>query len=150
MVQVPSASDRAVIFGDFEGFTAPELYDHFLVPELLVRWWPMVATAEATVGGSYVFMWPEQSWTLRGTYTALERGRHLGFTWQWDHDPAGSEPGQVDIYWEELAEGSVTRMAVHHRPFEDSEAGQAARQGIVEGWIHFGMRLAGLRKGDAT
>jgi hypothetical protein len=42
------------------------------------------------------------------------------------------------------------RMAVHQGPFGEEASEQEDRQGIVEGWIHFGMRLAGLRVGDAT
>jgi uncharacterized protein YecA (UPF0149 family) len=66
----------------------------------------------------------------------------------WDHDRNKFEPLQVDLTFEEIEGG--TRLTVDHAPWDDSQEAQDERQGIVEGWIHFGMRLAGLRQGDAT
>jgi uncharacterized protein YndB with AHSA1/START domain len=143
----PNTSTIRVV-GDFGNFTPQELFDHWVKPELLVQWWPREATVDPRLGGAYTFSWPEKDWHLRGTYTAFEPAKHLGFTWMWDHDRGVSEPLQVDLTFEEIPGG--TQLRIEHGPWADNEAAQTERLGVIEGWIHFGMRLAGLRKGDAT
>ncbi len=150
MIEVPSSRDRIVLVGEFHGFAPDELFDHFITPDLLVSWWPKEATVEPYVEGSYAFSWPEQNWHLRGKYNAFDRGQHLGFTWAWDHGPEGEVPLQVDLYFAPLDEGHGTKMSIFHGPFLDTEQGKGDRQGIVEGWIHFGMKMAGLRAGEAV
>ena len=148
MVEIPSSPEIAIVSGDFSGFSANALYEHFVMPELLTAWWPHQAELDVRVAGSYVLAWPELGWTLRGVYTAVELGRHLGFTWNFDHEPNRRERF-VDIWFLDMQElGS--RLAIHHGPFGTEESELQDRQGVVEGWIHFGMRLAGLRVGDAT
>jgi uncharacterized protein YndB with AHSA1/START domain len=137
-----------VVTGDFGGFTPRELFDHWVRPELLVLWWPREAVVDPRVGGEYKFNWPEQNWVLTGTYTAFEPGEHLGFTWAWNHDVDKVGVTQVDVAFEEIEGGS--RMTITHGPWNESKDAQDDRQGVREGWIHFGMRLAGLRSGEAT
>jgi len=147
MKQIPSPPETAVITGDFTGFSGADLYEHLTRPELLVTWWPHVAEIEARVGGKLHLAWPDNDWHLRGEFTALEAGEHVGFTWQWDHDQSAGIK-QVDAWIIDLGE-SGSRLAIYHGPFEATEHDQANRQGIIEGWIHFGMVLAGLRVGNA-
>lgn len=144
---VSSDSSVVELTGEFGAFSPLELFDHWVRPELLVLWWPREATVDPRVGGEYRFTWPEQGWVLVGTYTAFEPGRALGFTWKWNHD-ATDEPLQVDLRFEPLDKG--TRLRVRHGTWGSSKAEQEDRHGVLEGWIHFGMRLAGLREGPAT
>ncbi len=142
MIEVPSPSDRIVVVGDFKDFTPEELYDHWTRSDLLEYWWPAKAEADPKIGGHYAFSWPDMGWYLQGNYTAAEPGKHLGFTWTWNHEPGTYEPLQVDLYFAPIEEG--TRLAIYHGPFTAENTG--SRQGIIEGWLHFGMRLAGLRR----
>lgn len=137
------------VSGTFEGFTPNELFDYWVKPELITQWWPREATIDPRVGGAYSFSWPEQDWHLRGTYSAFEPGKTLAFTWSWDHDRNKFSPTQVVLAFEE-AEGGGTQLTVDHGPWDETEEAQTERKGVIEGWIHFGMRLAGLRTGDAT
>lgn len=148
MIEIPSAPEVAIVCGDFGGFTAHDLYDHFTDPDLLRKWWPEQATLDPWPGGSYEFVWPTFRWTLRGEYTAVRSGRHLAFTWNWDHEPS-QRPRMVNVYFTDLS-GGVARMAIHHGVFGLEPSEQDDRKGILEGWIHFGMRLSGLRSGSAT
>jgi uncharacterized protein YndB with AHSA1/START domain len=141
VIEVPSGPEQIVVVGDFKFFTPQELFDHWVQPDLLKYWWPEQATTEPGVGGNFQFWWPDMNWELTGRYTAFDPGKHLGFTWSWTHEPS-IEPRQVDIYFSEMQDG--TRMGIFHGPFSTDDAQD--RQGIVEGWIHFGMRLAGLRR----
>lgn len=144
MIHVPSSDDRIVILGDFEGFTPEDLFDHWVDPVRLVQWWPQVASVEPKVGGHYRFDWPQPGDFLFGEYRSFDRGRRLGFTWSWNCEPNVHEPLLVDIFFEPLDGG--TRIGIHHGPF--GPADHAERQGVIEGWIHYGMLLAGLRTGE--
>jgi uncharacterized protein YndB with AHSA1/START domain len=148
MQGLPSGKDTLVLAGEFEAFTPQELFDHWVVPELVVQWWPQEATVEPRVGGAYRLEWPEKNWVLSGFYTAFDPGRKLGFTWSWNHDVGGGAPLQVDVAFEPAEKGS--RMTITHGPWGLDEASQTEREGVKEGWIHFAMRLAMLRPGEAT
>jgi uncharacterized protein YndB with AHSA1/START domain len=141
-------SSTLVVTGEFGGFTPQELFDHWVRPELLVLWWPREAVVDPRVGGEYQFTWPQQEWVLTGSYTSFDPGRHLRFTWAWNHDVDRIGVSQVNVEFEPVDAG--TRMTVTHGPWQQTRESQDERQGVLEGWIHFGMRLAGLRRGEAT
>lgn len=144
MRQVPSTPDTIVLGGEFERFSPEELYDHLTQPNLLQRWWAKVAETDLEIGGAYHLAWPAMEWHLRGEYTALERGVHLGYTWKWGHDPSPAAPQQVDFWLESLGEGG-TRLGIYHGPFASTPAGQDDRKGTAEGWLHFAEQLRALR-----
>ncbi|CAN5642279.1 hypothetical protein BH11ARM2_BH11ARM2_25430 [soil metagenome] len=144
MREIPSEPDRLIVAGEFPGFSAEELFECWTNPEKLVLWWPQMAQVEPGVGGEYRFSW--QDTALYGRYTAFERGRHLGFTWAWTSNPNDCQPLQVDVWFRDIDDGA--RMAVHHGPYCDAEEDHTARAGHLEGWIHFGMRLEGLKMVD--
>jgi uncharacterized protein YndB with AHSA1/START domain len=142
MTEVPSSRDLAVLVGDFPDFTPEDLFAHFTLPDKLTQWWPEQAEVDLRVGGRYRMLWPNPDWTIQGEYTAVESPRHLGFTWQ--GDPDAGEASQVDLWIDRLEDGC--RLAVWHRGFAD----ETERRQLCEGWIHFGMRLAGVATPDAT
>ena len=139
---MPSDLSQLVLVGEFHFYSPHELFEHFTVPANLVRWWPQEASTDPMPGGKYVFRWPSQGWVLSGAYTSFEPGQHLGFTWSWNHGSEEVKPLQVDIYFLATEEGS--RMSIFHGPFVGEDAKE--RDGIKEGWIHFSMILAGLRR----
>ncbi len=145
MHDVSPNSSTIRVEGDFSGFTPEELFNHLVKPELLVKWWPREATVEPRVGGAYAFSWPQQGWLLRGTYSAFEPGRKLAFTWEWSHEPGTY---QVEIEFTPSERGG--HMVINMGTWPQDQEAQEQRQGIIEGWMHFGMRLAGLRRGDAS
>ena len=146
MIEIPSATDFLVVYGEFMNFSPEELFDYWVKPELMTQWWPPVAEIKAEIGGTYRFSWPEQDWFLQGTYSHLERGKRIRFSWTWNHEPGVYEPLWVDVLFMPIDGG--TRMSIFHSSYSDSESDQHARKGNIEGWIHFGMRLAGLRPGE--
>jgi len=146
MKQLPSPPEVLVVYGDFHGFTPDELFDHWVTPELATQWWPKVAEIEPWEGGAYRFSWPEQDWFLQGTYEKFRRGEQLRFSWTWNHEPGVFQPLWVDIHFMSIDNGA--RLAIYHGPYTDSAEDQGAKQGNLEGWIHFGSRLAGLRVGE--
>ncbi|MEO6531548.1 MAG: TIGR03086 family metal-binding protein [Specibacter sp.] len=112
-------------------------------PERLRRWKAVAARVDLRVGGGY-------RWTITpghhatGTFTVVEPGRRVMFTWGWEGaDPAGGDSSTVTITLTP-ADGGTTVRLVH--------AGLPENQvpGHTEGWTHFLGRLVALTTaGDA-
>lgn len=112
---------------------SPEaVYDHFVDPELLVRWWPSEAETDPQVDGEYRMFWEGQDVTLRGRYRKIVPGRQLAFTWKWDHEDL--PPRLVDVIFKPAPRGCV--VSVTHDAGSDDEAAD-----YTNGWIHFLRRL---------
>jgi uncharacterized protein (TIGR03086 family) len=122
---------------------ADETFALITQPDRLRRWKAITARVDLRAGGDY-------RWTIIpghsacGTFTEVEPGRRIVFTWGWEGD-AALPPGAstVTITLEPAERGTIVRL-VH-----DGLTGeQAAMHG--EGWTHYLGRLveAGTR-GDA-
>ena len=122
---------------------ADETFALITQPDRLRRWKAITARVDLRAGGGY-------RWTIIpghsacGTFTEVEPGRRVVFTWGWEGD-AALPPGAstVTITLEPAEGGTIVRL-VH-----DGLTGeQAAMHG--EGWTHYLGRLveAGAR-GDA-
>lgn len=139
--QLPSENDWLVVESEFLTIAPAALYDYWIQPDLLCRWWPPAAELDPRVDGAYHLSWPTMHWHLRGYYTAVESGRRLAFTWKWDHDPELAPIRQVIIAFEARPTGG-TRLTITHGPYSDSGEDQKERAGHLEGWTHF---LGGLQ-----
>ena len=122
---------------------ADETFALITQPDRLRRWKAITARVDLRAGGDY-------RWTIIpghsacGTFTEVEPGRRVVFTWGWEGDtalPPGASTVTITL---EPAEGGTIVRLVH-----DGLTGeQAAMHG--EGWTHYLGRLveAGTR-GDA-
>lgn len=146
MHQIPTGSNTLVLQGDFPAFERQELFDYWTTATLLTQWWPQEAEVLPGVGGKYCFKWPDMGWTLEGEYKDWEPGEKLAFTWKWNHEPVETEPLLVQLAFSPALAGG-TMLTITHGPYDESKAHQENRQGHLEGWIHFCMKLAGLREG---
>ena len=151
MHQLPYGSDTLIVQGDFEAFSPQELFDYWITPSLLVQWWPEEAEVNPCEGGPFKFSWPSMNWVLQGNYKEIVPAERVAFTWKWNHDPADSPALNVVVDFA-AADAAGTLLTIHHGPYGSSAEDQEARQGHLEGWIHFCMKLAGLREGiqDST
>ena len=120
-----------------------ETFDLITQPDRLRRWQAVTARVDLRAGGEY-------RWTIvpghsaRGTFTEVEPGQRVVFTWGWEGD-ADLPPGAstVTITLEPSAGGTMVRL-VH----EELTGEQAASHG--EGWSHYLDRLvAAATRGDA-
>jgi uncharacterized protein (TIGR03086 family) len=112
-------------------------------PERLRRWKAVAARVDLRVGGDY-------RWTITpghsamGTFTEIEPGRRVVYTWGWEGDaqlPPGASTVTVNL---EAVEGGTTVQLIHEGLNAEQEAGHA------EGWNHFLERLVVLAtSGDA-
>jgi uncharacterized protein (TIGR03086 family) len=123
--------------------SADETFALITEPDRLRRWKAITARVDLRAGGSY-------RWTILpghsacGTFTEVEPGRRVVFTWGWEGDGA-LPPGAstVTITLEPSAGGTIVHL-VHDGLTEE----QAARH--AEGWAHYlGRLVEAAAQGDA-
>ena len=137
VIELPTDSDKMVIVAEFADSMPSTLFDYWIEPELLQKWWSPEAEIEPRTGGTYHLFWPQMNWHLRGTYTVFDPGKTLAFTWQWDHYPAVKN---VSVAFEPFNENG-TRLTITHSSYGASEQDRRDRDGHREGWMHFVSRL---------
>jgi uncharacterized protein (TIGR03086 family) len=112
-------------------------------PDRLRRWEAVTARVDLRAGGEY--RWTiTPGHTARGTFTEVEPGRRVVFTWGWEGDaelPPGASTVTITL---EPAPGGTTIRLVH----EGLSGGQLERH--AQGWAHYLGRLnEAAAKGDA-
>lgn len=113
--------------------TPERVFDHFVVPELLVRWMGDVARLEARDGG--LFSVDINGVLIRGHFVRIERPHVVEIAW----GEAGNDampPGATRLRVTFEARGPVTRVELTHSGLVPSEA-----QKHAIGWPHFLERL---------
>jgi uncharacterized protein (TIGR03086 family) len=122
---------------------ADETFALITQPDRLRRWQALTARVDLRAGGAY-------RWTIipghtaRGTFTEVEPGQRVVFTWGWE-DSAELPPGaSTVIVTLEPAEGGTLVRLVH----EGLTGEQAASH--AEGWAHYlGRLVTAATHGDA-
>ena len=109
------------------------VFEWFVDPVLLTRWWPSEAETDPVVGGRSRMHWVGPDVTLRGEYVEVEPGERLRFTWHWDHDTQLAPRG-VDVVFAASARGTL--VSVTHECGSEEEG-----VGYVDGWTHFLAQL---------
>jgi uncharacterized protein YndB with AHSA1/START domain len=110
------------------------VFDHFVQPELLVRWMGDRARLEAVEDG--VFEVDINGVRIRGQFVRVERPRLIELTWG-QAGNAAMPPGATRLRVTFEAKGSLTRVELEHSGLTPVEA---AKHAI--GWPHFIARLA--------
>lgn len=114
--------------------TPERVFDHFVQPELLVRWMGDVARLEARDGG--LFSVDIHGVLIRGHFVRIERPHLVEIAWG-EAGNAAMPPGATHLRVTFEARGPVTRVELTHSGLVPSEA---AKHAI--GWPHFTERLA--------
>jgi uncharacterized protein YndB with AHSA1/START domain len=115
------------------------VFDHFVQPQLLVRWMGDAARLEAVEGG--VFAVDINGVLIRGHFVRVERPRLIEVTW----GQAGNDampPGSTRLRVTFEAKGHVTCVELEHSGLTPVEAAKHA-----VGWPHFIARLAVAAQG---
>jgi uncharacterized protein YndB with AHSA1/START domain len=115
------------------------VFDHFVQPDLLVRWMGDFARLDARDGG--LFAVDINGVIIRGTFVRVERPRLVEIAW----GEAGNEempPGSTHLIVRFSARGEGTLVEVEHRGLSPGEAAKHAT-----GWPHFLGRLRSLASG---
>lgn len=139
---ISSPNSQIVISAEYPNLTPELLFDYFVRPNLITRWWSPVARTHARQGGLFHFEWQDMDLHLRGQYTTVDRGSRLGFTWQWDHEKGKRQPRNVVIQFQPARDG--TRITVTHAPYADTPAEQRERHDHAEAWCFFLTRLQSI------
>jgi uncharacterized protein YndB with AHSA1/START domain len=143
-----SPQDRILIAAEYPNITPELLFDYFVRPQLITRWWAPHAELHARQGGVFHFAWDDMNLHLRGQYTFVERGRKLAFTWQWDHEKSsGRLPRSVIVNFEPCRDGAM--LTIQHMPYADNPTEQAERKAHSEAWQFFLTQLQKLTVGHA-
>jgi uncharacterized protein (TIGR03086 family) len=103
-------------------------------PERLRRWKTIAARVDLRVGGEYRWtMVPGHS--AVGTFTEIEPGKHVVFTWGWEGSQDLAPGASTVSITLEAADGGTTVRLVHEGLTIEQEIAHA------EGWNHFLHRL---------
>src|SRR5262245_34681339 len=111
-----------------------EVFDHFVKPELMVRWMGDFARLEASEGG--LFSVDINGVLIRGHYLPLDRPHSIEVAWG-EAGNAVMPPGATRLRIRLEAKDGGTQLTLEHSGLEPSEA---VKHKI--GWPHFLERLA--------
>jgi len=117
-------------------FAAPreEVFDAWVNPEVLKRWWAAeptwstpLAEVDARDGGSYRLSMRTNEGevhTVHGEYTEVRRPERLAYTWEWDQGPeavtGGAAPSTlVVVDFVEDGDGTIVRLTHSGFPGEE-------------------------------
>jgi glutathione S-transferase len=139
MTMTEAVSDDRVLTVSRVIATTPEkLFDAFTKPDILLKWWgPEGASVgdhelDIRVGGRWRTALENSmggTFVCSGVYKAIERPRHIAFTWAWQQE--NGERGHetlVDVSFEKVDRG--TRLTVVQKTFENG----AQRDLHGQGW----------------
>jgi uncharacterized protein YndB with AHSA1/START domain len=116
-----------------------QVFDHFVQPELLVRWMGDAARLEALEGG--VFSVDINGVLIRGHFIRVDRPRLIEIAWG-ELGNGAMPPGATRLRVTFEARGTNTRVQLEHTGLHPTEAAKHA-----VGWPHFLDRLEVLAGG---
>jgi uncharacterized protein YndB with AHSA1/START domain len=114
---------------------ADETFALITQPDRLRRWQVITARVDLRAAGEY-------RWTVipgnsaAGTFTEVEPGRRVVFTWGWEGAEAAVPPGSSTVEITLTAQGSGTLVRLEHRDLPEAE-----RAPHGHGWDHYLERL---------
>jgi uncharacterized protein YndB with AHSA1/START domain len=117
---------------------AEAVFDAWLRPEVLRRWWPAgadwqtpVAEVDPRVGGQLrlVMRSPDgEEFGGAGEYLEIKRPTRLVFTWTWDGHEGHEGTQVIEVDFDQRADGS-TQVVVINRGLPDEESKRSHREG---------------------
>jgi len=121
------------------------VFELFVTPEELVKWWPDAVDFEAHEHGRIRLEF-EGRGDVSGTVTTYDPPRALGFTWV--RGVAPDVVTQVDVAFSELDDGG-TRVELRHTGWQAVPDDQVAEWRAIHeaGWNHFLGCLRDLAEG---
>jgi uncharacterized protein YndB with AHSA1/START domain len=131
--------------------TAEAVFDAWLRPEVLRRWWPAganwetpVAEVDARVGGRLrlVMRSPDgEEFGGSGEYLELRRPERLVFTWTWDGHKGHEGTQVVEVELNERDDGTTTVVLIN-RGLPDEESKRLHREGWQASFDNLDRALA--------
>ena len=121
-------------------FSAPaqEVFEAWISPDLLRRWWPAgpdwetpVAEVDARVGGKLRLVMRNPSgeeFAGGGEYIEISPPKRVVFTWTWDGHQGHRGSQLVEVELEEQDDGTTT-LVLTNRGLDDEESQRSHREG---------------------
>jgi uncharacterized protein YndB with AHSA1/START domain len=121
-------------------FNAPaqEVFEAWISPELLRRWWPAgpdwetpVAEVDARVGGKLRLVMRNPSgeeFAGGGEYIEIRPPKRVVFTWTWDGHQGHRGTQLVEVELEEQDDGTTT-LVLTNRGLDNEESQRSHREG---------------------
>ena len=119
--------------------TQEQVFDHFVRPELLVRWMGDFARLDASAGGT--FSVDINGVLIRGHFVRVERPNLIEIAWG-EAGNAAMPPGATRLVVNLAPHAAGTRVTLEHSGLTPGEAEKHA-----VGWPHFIERLAIAARG---
>ncbi len=69
--------DKITIVAEFPRTDPDTLFDHWLKPELLRKWWPPAAELDPETHGNYHFFWPSRNWASQRDLHRVQQGQGI-------------------------------------------------------------------------
>ena len=66
ITEILTDRDKLMIVAEFTHTTPGALFNYWIVPELLQKWWPPEAEVEPRLGGAYHLFWRQITGTFMG------------------------------------------------------------------------------------
>ena len=132
-----------IVFERVIDATVDEAFALFTEPERLRRWQAVSASVDLQVGGDYRLTVVPGS-IAYGTFTEIEPGKRLVYTWGWKGDDMPPpEASSIAVEFEPV--GDQTKVTMTHSGLDEEGA-----ENHSVGWTHFFDRLAvAAETGDA-
>ena len=131
-----TSDGRLRVWDTFRDVTPDELFSYWTEPDKLTRWWPNEVEINPAPGGRYRYGFAKTGHVLSGTFTELEPGQRLVFSWHWEHE---AQEQRVVADFERRDKDTL--LTVTQGPYGVGEAGERERRSQLEGWSYFLGRL---------
>ncbi len=132
---VQTSDGRLRVWDTFRDVTPGELFSYWIEPEKLKTWWPNEVTVDPVPGGRYCYEFAAGH-ILTGTFSDVEPGRRLAFSWRWEHETDREQRVVVDFERRD----ADTLLTVTQGPYTVGKAGRE-RQAQLDDWTHLLGRL---------
>ena len=93
---VQTSDGRLRVWDTFRDVTPGELFSYWIEPEKLKTWWPNEVTVDPVPRGRYRYEFAAGH-TLTGTFSDVEPGKRLAFSWRWEHETGREQRVVVDF-----------------------------------------------------
>ena len=140
--RIDAGCERFVLKARFPHFTPELLFNYWIKPELLRRWWSSDLQLTARLGGGFHLPWMETGRCLVGTYTYFEHGKRLAFTWHWS-DESSAPRRSVALGFRPSTSGGASLMLMAGL-YDRTPDGRKMRRDHMDCWTYFLTRLHAL------
>jgi uncharacterized protein YndB with AHSA1/START domain len=137
--RIDAGCERFVLKARFPHFTPELLFNYWIKPELLHKWWSGDIQVIARLGGGFCLPWLETHQSVMGTYTYFEHGKRLAFTWHWSHEwnpPRRS----IALGFRPSTKGGASLMLMAGL-YDRSAESRKQRRDHMDCWAYFLTRL---------